>query len=346
MKKGWALAFFLIALTLATAIVEVKAQINQSIATLTVNTDQSNSVKFPYDVYSTLTLNETLAYNNYLTVSYPTDGLVGVQIQNPTGQNVVIRTLSTGPTIPYSIPATINQAYLCDGSGNQLSSISIPTESNPVVPTVYCSVSNNLNSPQSMIVTLNVYDSNGVPFAVASQQIGAAADSSQEYIIDFSIPSWVHYGTAYAFMNIYNTWPNQGGVPLGEEKPFQFTISGGSPFQGTPPTTYSLNGYYHNFNMTFRLPKNSVPGTYTAYSSTDYQGSQASQTTQFAVALLADVNGDGVVNFNDISAFVTMYIAYFASHTYSSKIDYLQTGSINFNDVVLFVTYYIEYWSS
>jgi hypothetical protein len=346
MKKQYVLAFLLIAIALATTIVEIKGQTNQSIATLTVNTDQSNPVTFPYDVYSQITLNETLAYNNFLTVSYPTDGLVGVQIQDPNGQNIVIRTLSTDSSIIYGLAANVKTAYLCDGSENQISTISIPSSTNPVIPTAYFSVGNNLNSPQSVIVTLSIYDSNGVPFPPVSVATTLGSLSSSEGQIDFTIPSWAHYGTAFAYLNVYNTWPSKGGVPLAEEKAFQFTISGGTPFQGTPPTTYSLNGLYHNFNMTFRLPKYATTGTYTAYSSVNYQGVTSSQTTPFAVALLADVNGDGVVDFNDISAFVTMYIAYYANHVYSPQIDYLHTGTINFNDISLFVTYYIECWSS
>lgn len=352
MKKKWVLTFFLIAVTLATIMVEVKAQTNQSILTLTVNTDQSNPEKFPYDVYSQITLNDSLAYNNYITVNYPADALVGVQIQDPNDQNIVIRTLSTGTSIPYGLATNINEAYLCNSQESQISSISIPSSTNTIVPTVYFSVQNNLNSMQSVIVTLNVYDSNGVPFAAAYQTTTIGPDATSEGVMDFNIPSWVHYGTAYAYMDVFSGWPSQGGIPLAEENAFQFTISGGTPFQGTPPITNSLNANSQNFNMTFRLPKNSVAGTllspalYTVYSSVGYQGVNTTQTTPFGVALLADVNGDGAVNFNDISAFVTMYIDYFANHVYSPQIDYLKTGTIDFNDISLFVTYYIEYWSS
>jgi hypothetical protein len=164
--------------------------------------------------------------------------------------------------------------------------------------------------------------------------------------MDFNIPSWVHYGTAYGYLDVYSAWPSQGGVPVAEEKAFQFTISGGNPFQGTPPTTSGSNVINGYFGMTFRLPKYATTGAYTAYSSVNYQGVNTTQITPFNVEMLADVLGQGTVNFNDISAFVTMYIAYFAMGTYYSQIDYLKTGVINFNDISMFVTYYIEYWSS
>jgi hypothetical protein len=348
--KKFILAIFLIAIALASINVEVKA-INASTVTLTLGSNENNPTQYPADAYSLVTLNETMLYNDIESITYPSDGLVGVQIQDPNGNTIVIRTLSTGNTVPYNIPASISQAYLSNGQEQQISSISIPSQSNPIIPMFYFTVANNLNTMQSMLVTLNVFDSNGVPIAEASQLMsGVPAYSSEGALVDFNIPSWAHYGTAYAYVDVYNTLPSQGGYPLGEEYSFQFTITGATAFQGIRPTTQSLNGDPTNyFSMTFRLPQYTdlTLGKYTAYSSTNYQSIAGSQTTTFGVAELADVNGDGVVNFNDITTFVGLYINYFTNHVYSPQIDFIHNGSvINFNDVALFVGYYIQAWSS
>lgn len=344
MEKKFVFAIFLIVIALASTIVAVYA--DDSTVTLTVNTNQNNPTEFPYDAYSHVTLTDTMAYNDIASITYPSDGLVGLQIQDANDQTIVIRTLATGTTIPYGLNASISQAYLCSGE-SQISSISIPSASNPGIPTFYFTLFNNLNTIKSYLVTLNVYDSNGVPIAVAYQPVSPAGQSSAEAIVDFNIPSWAHYGTAYAYVDVYNTWPSQGGVPQGEEKSFQFTITGGTPFQGTPSTTVSLNGVSQYFDVTFRLPQSCALGNYTAYQTTNYLGSySASQTTPFTVKQLADISGDGIVNFNDITAFVGLYIAYFDNGVYSPQIDFLHTGTINFNDVILFVGYYIQAWSS
>jgi hypothetical protein len=54
----------------------------------------------------------------------------------------------------------------------------------------------------------------------------------------------------------------------------------------------------------------------------------------------------GQVNFNDISYFVTAYIAYYANHIYNPYADLDANGNINFNDISLFVTDYIAYYSA
>jgi len=350
MKKKFLLAIFLIVIALATVTLGVKA-INASTVTLTLSNNENNPPQYPSDAYSLVTLNETMLYNNIESITYPTDGLVGVQIQDPNDDTIVIRTLATGTTIPDTIPATISQAYLCNSNEQQISSISMPSATNPVIPEIYFTVYNNLAIAQSMIVTLNVYDSNGIPISATSQTMNnVPAYTTQEGTLDFYIPSWAHYGTAYACVGVFSAMPSQGGYPLGKESDFQFTITGGTAFQGYQTTMQSLNGSPTNyFSMSFRLPQYTdlTLGTYTAYSSTNYQGITGSRVTAFGVAELADVNGDGVVNFNDITAFVGLYINYFTNHVYSPQIDFIHNGSvINFNDVALFVGYYIQAWSS
>jgi hypothetical protein len=344
-------ASLLIAIALVSMIAIVHAQgVSGSTVTFTANTDQSQ-----YSVYSQVTFNESMAYNNVQATNYPSDGLVGVQMTDPNGNTMVIRTLRTGTTTPYSIPAKVSQAYLSNSQGNQIGSISIPSSSNNN-PYFYFNVVNNLQTQQTVLVTLNVFDSNGVPILVTYQQLTLAPSGSSENILEFAIPSWTHFGTAYAYVNVYSNWPSQGGYPLGIEYPFTFTITGGTAFQGTPPTTTTVNsGPTHYFEMMFRMPKDpnnalnpadGVIGTYTIYSSTSYSSTHGFQTTTFQYLLLGDLNGDGVINFSDITSLVSMYIAYYEDHIYYVQIDFSHQGTISFNDITDFVSYYIQYWSS
>ena len=338
------IGLFLIAIVLLSILAIVSAQVGvqENIVTLTANTDQTK-----YPVYSLVTFNESMAFFSNPSTTYPGDGLVGVQIQDPTGTTMVIRTLRTGSINPTSWPATVTQDYLCNGAGAQISSISIPSLTNPVIPTFYFSVTNNLQTQQTVYVIFNVFDSNGVPISVASQQVTLGSLASYPSQVDFPISSAAHFGTAYAYVGIYSNWPSQGGYPLTPDQTFQFTITGGTAIQGTPATAYVVNnGLSQYFNLTFRMPKGGALGTYTAYSSADYHNTQGLQTTSFSYSLLGDINNDGLLNFNDITSFVTLYIAYYSQHIYTAAIDFNNDKVINFNDITLFVQYYILYWSS
>ena len=61
----------------------------------------------------------------------------------------------------------------------------------------------------------------------------------------------------------------------------------------------------------------------------------------------ADLNGDFKVGYNDLTIFVSDYIAYFSSsHTYTSAIDYTQEGTLSFRDITRFAYYFINYYQT
>ena len=182
----------------------------------------------------------------------------------------------------------------------------MPTASNQVTPYYYIHVQNNGGTMLSTIVTINIFDSNGVPISLNYQTMTVDAYATSYVLTNFIIPSWAHYGTATAYVNVYSNWPSQGGVPEGLEQSFQFTITGSTPFTGTPTTNQGADG---NFNFTYRLPKNSVIGTDTVYTSSSYLGVSGTKSTTFQVAQIGDLNGDGSVNFSDLTKFVSDYIS-------------------------------------
>jgi hypothetical protein len=284
-----------------------------------------------------------MSYNNYVNIQYPSDGFVGVEIHDQTGATTLIRTVRAGSLTSLIIVAYISSAYLCDADGNQLG-IPVQNGDNQFAPSFYVNTTNNENAIESMFLTFTAYGSNGVAIAVASQPIAVYARSFSDPIIEFYIPTWMHHGTVYAYVDVYNTWLNLG-VPLGIERLFQFTITGCSPFPVTPPTTNSLNDLDNYYNVTLRIPKNVVLGNYSFYASANYLGASASQNASFPVVQLAGLNGDGVVNFKGIVIFASDCIAYYSSaHAYTGVIDFSDDGEINFKYITFFL-HYITYWS-
>jgi hypothetical protein len=283
-----------------------------------------------------------MLYNNYAYPQYPSDGLVGVQIQDPTGYTTVIRTLRTGSSMPDNITAYIDSAYLCDVAGNQQTSVPMPTADNGEVPYYYIHVQNNAGIPVPMLLTLNIFDSNGIPITSTYQWVNVGAYSTSFVQTNFNIDSDAHFGTATAYVDVFSNWPSVGGIPYGLEQSFQFTITGGTAFTGNPSMTQSANGLY-SFNYT--VPKIAAVGTYTVYTTANYLTIPSSASTTFQVKQLGDLNGDGKVNFTDLTIFVANYITYYNTGVYNPLIDLNNDGKINFADLQAFVRDYIIYWS-
>lgn len=296
-----------------------------------------------YDRYTNFTLSGGLDYNNYAYHQYPSDGLVGVQIKDPSGTTTVVRTIRTGTSIPNNITAYIDSAYLCDIAGNQQTSVLMPTADNGVVPYYYIHVTNNAGTTVSMLLTMNIYDSNGVPIALTYQTVNVGPYSSSFVRTNFNIDSGAHYGVATAYVNVYSDWPSNGGIPYGLEQTFQFTLTGGTAFAGTPSSTQSANG---DFNFTYLIPKTAAIGTYNVYTTANYLGIPGAATATFQVTQFGDLNGDSAVNFRDLTTFVSDYIAYYNTHTFNPLIDLNSDGKINFGDLQTFVHDYIIYWTS
>ncbi len=330
------ISFLCCLLLISASITFVKAT---PILTVTTAVTSSNT----YDRYSSLTINGSLDYYNYAYHLYPSDGLVGLEIQDPSRASTVVRTMRTGTSIPNSITANIDSAYLCDISGNLQTSVAMPTADNGVVPYYYVHVINNAATLVSMLVTMNVYDSNNVPIALTYQILNIGPYSSSFVRTNFNIDSTAHYGTATAYLNVFSDWPSKGGIPYGLEQTFQFTITGGPAFSGTPGILQSANGDY---NFSYIIPKDAAVGTYTVYTTSNYLGIPGAASTTFKVAQLGDLNSDGAVNFRDLTTFVSDYIAYFNTGVFNPLIDLNNDGKINFADLQTFVHDYIIYWST
>lgn len=327
MKKTFFLLIFLIVITLSSLFL-VKAQ--PTTVNLSVSTDKTSYCGFtPVTIMGTLQQNSVSA----------SDGLVGLQVQDSTGNTIVIRTLRTGASNPQSLPANIASAFLSDNSEHPQTSIQAGSLSCFTINLV-----NNDNAQLSMLVTVNLYDSAGIPIGQMSEPCSLTAGQSASAILSVPIPAWAHSGVAYGYFNAYSDWPSNGGVPLSPEQSCQFSITNGL---NGPSNVSSTSANQGSYSLTFRLPTmGPADATYTVYASTSYSGEKVTKTCTFT-AVFADFYDNGYLSSSDFFCFVNAFIACGSgSSNWTKTCDMNQDGTVDGQDFFLFVQCYLAYWSA
>lgn len=266
------------------------------------------------------------------------DGLVGLEIQDSAGKILVIRTLRTGTSTPSSLSCQISSAYLSDMSGNPQNSIQTGALGYFTVDLV-----NNADVVQTMLVTINLYDNDGIPIGQISEQCSLLANTSGVAILSIQIPTYARSGIAYGFADVYSDWPSNDGVPLGLEQAFQFTILNGLSSIGSILSSNSNQGTY---SLTFRLPTmGPANDNYTVYASTSYAGSITTESTKFNCEF-GDFTSSGTVDSTDFFIFTNSFISYSNGNSnYNPLCDMNQDGKIDSQDFFAFLNCYIAYWS-
>ena len=308
---------FLILIIILTTISRVNAF---PTANVTVTTDKQ--AYYPGEtvrIYGNLTFNETLV----------TDGLVGIQVQDPQDKLLLIRTVNTG-TNPSTTPYVgVRSVTPCDSSGNPKESLKRGT-----LGYFEIEVTNYDIEPREALMTINIYDSNNIPFGSASIKTTLKEQATSTFIISIPIPTDATTGNATAYANAYTDWPKLGGTPYCPEKSSTFQIINGESSQTTPPTaTPEVNG---NYNTTFKLRPWARAGNYTIYVSSRYFGEETFNNTTFRVRLLGDINDDGKVDYQDAALFREAYI-----YTYNPDADLNHDGKVDYQDAALFRVAYI-----
>jgi hypothetical protein len=326
-KKIFPFLFFLLILS---DILSVNAQ---SQLHLTVTTDH-----FTYTQYEMVSVSGNLQYG---AIS-PADGLVALQITDPAQTPIVVRTLRTGMSQPFVTTATVTEAYLSDLRGAQQSSVQIGT-----IPYFKVSVRNNDDVLRYMLITVNVYDSNAMVIGQTYQTAQVPAHTAEFFIFGMAtLSTSVHSGIAYAYANIYSDWPQNGGIPYSLEQSFSFSIIGGAQAgSGQSPIISASGGSY---SYTFRLPKNSVDGTYSVSTAAAYDNPPVTATasTTFQVNLIGDLDNDESIGYSDIVLFVDAYIKFYQEQSWNQFADMNQDGIMSYSDIVMFVNYYVIFWST
>jgi hypothetical protein len=220
------------------------------------------------------------------------DGLVAIQIEDPSGYILATRTLDTGTTPLGNWQVEILGVTTLDFQGN-------PKNTFEIGETLYIKITlkNNLQTPKNCWITATVLDADQLPIGVQSQ--GQIPAGISEPWLPLQLSSGLTPGQATVFAGVYTKPIKDKGLAYSPEKNTTFTITSSSQSSSTktePKTT--LPG---SFSFTFRIYKNYVRvGNYTIYATSQYQIIFiTANSTQFQVILKGDLNNDGAVNILD-----------------------------------------------
>lgn len=278
--------------------------------------------------------NITILGNLTLDGSPVTDGLVTIQIDDPQDDLFILRTLPTGenPIGPWTIQ--ILELTPCDKSGNPQSSFTAGGNMG-----MKLTVKNNGLSWEHVIITLNLYYSNGVPFKAFVFHETDMEPEGVESLTTWPIPIPVDatLGTAFAYANALDGWPKNNELAYCPEKSATFNIVSGGP--GGTYTSSESQGTSTpgKFTLTFRTkPKGGITGNYTVSAVSQYQMWFAPPIhTTFEVILIGDVNGDGKVRVDDVLAVALAFGSNKGDPDWDPRYDLNNDDKVRVDDVLI-----------
>jgi hypothetical protein len=260
-----------------------------------------------------------------------TNGIIGVEVTEPSGQPLIFRTVPTGSITSQNWLVNIIALYPCNA--NQ-----VPTHSFTAGEAVYVYAqwqNFDLKLPHTVYCAITIYGANSVPLGYQLFSSSALAPNSTVAAISMlaTIPTSTS-GNVTLYASLFSDLPANGGYPYCPEQNTTFTI-------GTPTSISafeSSSGGYYNFS--FKLPPSGIPeGNYTAYATTDYNDVgnyyYAANNAKFSIVLVGDINGDGVVNILDAILLADAFGSVPGDSNWNPAADLNGDGVVNILDAIL-----------
>jgi hypothetical protein len=244
------------------------------------------------------------------------DGLVAIQVVDPSSQTFVARTLLTG-TAPTNLLVEITNVFPCDTLGN-------PKNSFYRGSSAYFNVSavNHDASPRTVQFVINFFDSYNVPAGIAGINVQMGGGSQFSTKLQVEIPMLASLGNAKVYASAFTNWPSANGVAYCPEKSATFQILG-SGEGGPSRTPLEENITQRSYNFTL-------------YANSLYEGQLATSNTSFEV-VVPDINNDNTVDIFDV---VTVANVFGSSPPAYPPADLNQDGVVDIFDLVTVALYF------
>ena len=322
MKQKICLKIFFISLTLILILTNIVEAVPPTLNLTTTKTSYS--------------LGEKITLTGNLTVdgTPATDALVTIQILNPRGETIALRSVTTGTNPPSHIFMEILEFYPCDSAGNPTYSFKRGGDAGFKIR-----VRNNAASTYTIIIPIYIQYSNDMPFKIFNIYTGTIGPNQELAVSTWPIPipSDAPLGTTKAYANVIGNYPKDGGRAYALEKSTTFQITATTTSLSSQDFTTQTTGE-GTFNLTFTTnPYGGMLGNYTAHATSFYYPYLLTAQTIFPVILKGDITGpygvpDGKVDIKDVAK---VSKAFGQSPPSDPKCDLNKDGKVDIKDVAI-----------
>jgi hypothetical protein len=288
-----------------------------------------NTTKSVYGIGEKASLWGNVTFSAGLGGGLIPDALVAIQVDNPQGNPVILRTKTTGQ-LPVSSNITILSLTPCDQSGNPLYTFRRGTLS-------YFKASlNNTAASRYVQITLNMFDARNVAYESFITFAGLLYNGTTTLIISDPVPQDISPGNATAYLNVFTALPAAGGFALCPESSAVYSVIDGS----SPPPISEEQPALGFYNLTFLIDNYQTtrmfrPGNYSVFANCKYQTEVSNASRTFEIVLTGDINRDGIVDIFDAILLSGSYNAVLGEPRWNANADFNFDGIVDIYDAII-----------
>jgi hypothetical protein len=293
--------------------------------------------KLSYGPGASVVINGNLTLDN----NPVSNGVIGIQVNDPQGRLSIIRTVPTGNNVTNTWPIQILNVVPI---GNLYGAPSYSFKRGSYVG-FNVTISNNYASSRAVMITVNVLDSSNVPICGATIFNGTIQAGDVKNAFSYpvlQIPIDAPLGTAMVYVNVWNAkLPSNNGFALAQEITTTFTVVSGtlSTTLNSAPAGYSTLTIGTG-SLSFKIPSsNARLGNYTVCGTAVYYVGifpyYAASSLRFSVVLIGDLNGDGKVDIRDIAITAKAYGSSPGMPNWNPIADLNGDGKVDIRDIAI-----------
>ena len=265
------------------------------------------------------------------------NALVAVQVNNPNGTPVILRTRYTQST-PVTTEIDILGVTPCDANARAKNWFKRGEEN---FAYFRIQLENFGTLPKYAEIALNIFDVRNVAFEALIVFKGLLPAGLTELLISEPLPQDIPLGTAAIYVSALTALPSNGGYAYCPEKSAVFSIAD-SAVDPTPITEPPPTG---NYNLRFLIDnyariRNFRPGLYNVTVTSKLQTLTANATRIFEVILTADINRDGAVDIYDAILLANAYGAAPGNPRWNMNADINDDDLVDIYDAIILANNY------